>query len=227
MGHLPIQRVLHVGHLNSLSDLREGNLTAKNKKNSNAWGCARGAGGCWCYKLIGALYTLIAMFLCSIKSEISLQILSLSWDQDSHFWTNSVNPQKSKLFCSYCISRILEAWIDHSGVSLEARYWRSTAAYVASHHRLLKRVVVVISSTETTMSHLCTSYFNLQLYSRLLKYYLWPPAKKNLWNPWSLNSLHRLPNDDWRFLFSNPEIQNWTVPIQVRFADQNQKACTV
>ena len=58
-----------------------------------------------------------------------------------------------------------------TGVSLEAGYRRSTAAYVASHRRLLnltfKRVVVVISSTETTMS-LCTSYFNSQLYSRLL-----------------------------------------------------------
>ena len=32
MGHLPIQRVLHVGHLNSVSDLGEGNLTAENKK---------------------------------------------------------------------------------------------------------------------------------------------------------------------------------------------------
>ena len=58
-----------------------------------------------------------------------------------------------------------------AGVSLEASYRRSTAAYVASHCRLLnltfKRVVVVISSTETTMS-LCTSYFNSQLYSCLL-----------------------------------------------------------
>ena len=58
-----------------------------------------------------------------------------------------------------------------TGVSLEVGYQRSTTAYVASHHWLLnltfKRVVVVISSTETTMS-LCTSYFYLQLYSRLL-----------------------------------------------------------
>ena len=33
MGHLPIQRVLHVGHLNSVLDPGEGNLTAENKKN--------------------------------------------------------------------------------------------------------------------------------------------------------------------------------------------------
>ena len=32
VGHLPIQRVLHVGHLNSVSDPGEGNLTAENKK---------------------------------------------------------------------------------------------------------------------------------------------------------------------------------------------------
>ena len=45
VGHLPIQRVLHVGHLNSVSDPGEENLTAENKKNSNARGCARGGGG--------------------------------------------------------------------------------------------------------------------------------------------------------------------------------------
>ena len=42
-----------------------------------------------------------------------------------------------------------------TGVSLEAGYWWSTAAYVASHRLLLnltfKRVVVVISSTSTEM----------------------------------------------------------------------------
>ena len=34
MGHLPIQWVLqlHVGHLNSFLELRDGNLTAKNQK---------------------------------------------------------------------------------------------------------------------------------------------------------------------------------------------------
>ena len=33
---------LTVGHLNSVSDPGEGNLTVENKKNSNARGCARG-----------------------------------------------------------------------------------------------------------------------------------------------------------------------------------------
>ena len=32
VGHLPIQRDLHVGHLNSFLELGEGNLTAKNWK---------------------------------------------------------------------------------------------------------------------------------------------------------------------------------------------------
>ena len=32
MGHLPIQRVLHMGYLNSVSDPGDGNLTAENKK---------------------------------------------------------------------------------------------------------------------------------------------------------------------------------------------------
>ena len=34
VGHLPIQRVLHVGHLNSFLELGDGNLTA--------WGVAQG-----------------------------------------------------------------------------------------------------------------------------------------------------------------------------------------
>ena len=34
-----------MGHLNSVSDSGEGNLTTENKKNSNARGCARGGRG--------------------------------------------------------------------------------------------------------------------------------------------------------------------------------------
>ena len=52
-----------------------------------------------------------------------------------------------------------------SGVSLEAGYWRSTAAYVASHRQLLnltfKKVVVVISSTETGRNNYESLYFIL------------------------------------------------------------------
>ena len=33
-----------MGHLNSVSDPKEGNLTAENKKISNARGCDRGGG---------------------------------------------------------------------------------------------------------------------------------------------------------------------------------------
>ena len=49
-----------------------------------------------------------------------------------------------------------------AGVSLEAGYQQSTAAYVASHRRLLNltfKRVVVVKWAETTMS-LCTSYLN-------------------------------------------------------------------
>ena len=42
MGHLPIQRVLHVGHLNSVLDPGEGNLTAENKKNQMPGGVPGG-----------------------------------------------------------------------------------------------------------------------------------------------------------------------------------------
>ena len=53
----------------------------------------------------------------------------------------------------------------NSGVSLEAGYRRSTAAYIASHRRLLnltfKRVVVVISSTETGRNNYESLYFIL------------------------------------------------------------------
>ena len=53
----------------------------------------------------------------------------------------------------------------NSGVSLEAGYRRSTATYVASHCRLLnltfKRVVVVISSTETGRNNYESLYFIL------------------------------------------------------------------
>ena len=74
------------------------------------------------------------------------------------------------------------------GVSLEAGYQWSTAAYVASHRRLLnltsKRVVVVIyqvqKRAETTMS-LCTPYFNSQLYCHLLITY--GRLLKNLMKP--------------------------------------------
>ena len=45
VGHLPIQQVLHVGHLNSFLELGDGNVTAKN---SNARGIARGGGGGGC-----------------------------------------------------------------------------------------------------------------------------------------------------------------------------------
>ena len=52
-----------------------------------------------------------------------------------------------------------------AGVSLEASYRRSTAAYVTSHCRLLnftfKRVVVVISSTETGKNNYESLYFIL------------------------------------------------------------------
>ena len=52
-----------------------------------------------------------------------------------------------------------------SGVSLEAGYRPSTAAYIASHHRLLnltfKRVVVVISRTETGRNNYESLYFIL------------------------------------------------------------------
>ena len=52
VGHLPIQRDLHVGHLNSFLELGEGNLTAKNWKFQMLGGLPRG--WYWCYKLIGA-----------------------------------------------------------------------------------------------------------------------------------------------------------------------------
>ena len=63
-----------------------------------------------------------------------------------------------------------------TGVSLEAGYRWSTAAYVASHRQLLnltsKRVYssCIISSTETGRNNYesLTSYFNLQLYGGLL-----------------------------------------------------------
>ena len=52
-----------------------------------------------------------------------------------------------------------------TGVSLEAGYRWSTTAYVASHRRLLnltfKRVVVVISSTETVRNNYESLYFIL------------------------------------------------------------------
>ena len=55
---------------------------------------------------------------------------------------------------------------NHAGVSLEAGYWWSTTAYLASHRRLLnltfKRVVVVISSTETGRNNYESSYFILK-----------------------------------------------------------------
>ena len=53
----------------------------------------------------------------------------------------------------------------YTGVSLEAGYQWSTAACVASHHQLLsltfKRVVVVISSTETGRNIYESLYFVL------------------------------------------------------------------
>ena len=54
---LHIQQVLHVGHMNSFLELGDGNLTAKNWKIQMSGGGARerGGGGCWGYKLIGAL----------------------------------------------------------------------------------------------------------------------------------------------------------------------------
>ena len=42
--HLPIQRVLHVGHLNSFLELGDGNLTAKTQKNQMSEGLP-GVGG--------------------------------------------------------------------------------------------------------------------------------------------------------------------------------------
>ena len=51
------------------------------------------------------------------------------------------------------------------GVSIEASYRQSTAAYVASHHQLLnltfKGVVDVISSTETDRNNYESLYFIL------------------------------------------------------------------
>ena len=44
VGHLPIQCVLHVGHLNSVLDLGEGNLTAENNKIQMPRGLPRGGG---------------------------------------------------------------------------------------------------------------------------------------------------------------------------------------
>ena len=66
--------------------------------------------------------------------------------------------------CTVCASDLL--WrLSCAGVSLEAGYRRSTAAYVASHRRLLnltfKRVVVVISSTETGRNNYESLYFIL------------------------------------------------------------------
>ena len=63
-----------------------------------------------------------------------------------------------------CIEYMYMASSD-TGVSLEAGYWRSTAAHIASHRRLLhltfKRVVVVISNTETGRNNYESLYFIL------------------------------------------------------------------
>ena len=44
MGHLPIQQVLHVGHLNSFLELGVGNVTAKNQKIQMSGGLPGGVG---------------------------------------------------------------------------------------------------------------------------------------------------------------------------------------
>ena len=53
----------------------------------------------------------------------------------------------------------------HAGTSLEASYPQSTAAYIASHHRLInltfKRVVVVMPSTEMGRNNYESLYFIL------------------------------------------------------------------
>ena len=45
MGHLPIQWVLHVGHLNSFLEVRDGNLTAKNQNVQMPGGLCPGGRG--------------------------------------------------------------------------------------------------------------------------------------------------------------------------------------
>ena len=72
-----------------------------------------------------------------------------------------------------------------SGVSLEAGYWQSTTAYIASHCRLLNLafktvvVVVVISSTEMGRNNYESLYFILEFTAvQPPTYYLWPSTKK-------------------------------------------------
>ena len=77
---------------------------------------------------------------------------------------NCINAlSKSSLYYEWYQLKV--AWCAYAGVSLEAGYQWSTTTYVASHHWLLnltfKRVVVVISSTETGRNNYESLYFVL------------------------------------------------------------------
>ena len=69
MGHLPIQQVLNVGHLNSFLELGGGNLTTKTENFKCPGSCPPG-GGCWGYKLIGALWTSSKFYYVIFRAKV-------------------------------------------------------------------------------------------------------------------------------------------------------------